>query len=390
MTRAAGDADLRGEQHPLPDGHAVGDLHQVVDLRAGADARLADGRPIDRRVRADLHVVFDDDVGALRNLQVRAVGLLARSRSRRCRSRRRPARRRGCRSCTRSRIDTCEWTHAVVADRRAGADDDVGVDDRARADRGARADRRRTGRSTTSGAERRRRARPSCADRRRGGGGARWRGGRPRARTPGTDCRCAAPAHGAPVVAPSSPTMTAEARVRRELRRGTSGWRERSDRPARPARCRRRDGCRSHLRQTSRRASACRRRRQRMRRRPGPLDPASMRHPHAQRSLRASSVSPIIAGFTPTVRRRDRKRPTAAAGSAARQSRRRAARACRGARRPASRARPGRHPARSVHATTLMPRRAPRHDRRCPITRKSDVVSEDVRARARRTPRRWR
>ena len=54
---------------------AVADLHQVVDLRAGADARLADRRPIDRRVGADLDVVLDDDVGALRNLQVRAVGL---------------------------------------------------------------------------------------------------------------------------------------------------------------------------------------------------------------------------------------------------------------------------------------------------------------------------
>ena len=31
--------------------------------------------PIDRRVGADLDVVFDDDVGVLRNLQVRAVGL---------------------------------------------------------------------------------------------------------------------------------------------------------------------------------------------------------------------------------------------------------------------------------------------------------------------------
>ena len=45
---------------PIDD--AVRDLHEVVDLRAGADARLADRRPIDRRVRADLDVVFDDDV----------------------------------------------------------------------------------------------------------------------------------------------------------------------------------------------------------------------------------------------------------------------------------------------------------------------------------------
>ena len=73
--RAAGNPDLRGQQHPLPDRHAVGDLHQVVDLRAGADARLADGGPIDRRVGPDLDVVFDDDVRLLRDLEMTAIGL---------------------------------------------------------------------------------------------------------------------------------------------------------------------------------------------------------------------------------------------------------------------------------------------------------------------------
>ena len=70
---AAGDADLRREQHVPPHADAVRDLDQVVDLRAGADARLADGRTIDRRIRADLHVVFDDDAADLRNLFVGAV-----------------------------------------------------------------------------------------------------------------------------------------------------------------------------------------------------------------------------------------------------------------------------------------------------------------------------
>ena len=86
------------------------DLHQVVDLRAGADARLADRRPIDRRVRADLDVVFDDDVGVLRDLQVRAVGLLGEAEA--------VAADDGAvlqddaiaDRDTRSRIDTCEWT----------------------------------------------------------------------------------------------------------------------------------------------------------------------------------------------------------------------------------------------------------------------------------------
>ena len=74
--RAAGDADLCCEQHAAADGDAVRDVHQIVDFGAGADARLADRRPIDRRVGANLDVVFDDDVGVLRDLQVRAVLLL--------------------------------------------------------------------------------------------------------------------------------------------------------------------------------------------------------------------------------------------------------------------------------------------------------------------------
>ena len=83
--RAAGDADLRREQDVAADPHAVGDLHEVVDLGAGADARLADRRPIDGRVRANLDVVVDDDAADLRDLPVRAVARGARSRTRRCR-----------------------------------------------------------------------------------------------------------------------------------------------------------------------------------------------------------------------------------------------------------------------------------------------------------------
>ena len=39
----------------------------------GVNPRLADRRPIDRRVGADLDVVFDDDGRDLRDLLVRAV-----------------------------------------------------------------------------------------------------------------------------------------------------------------------------------------------------------------------------------------------------------------------------------------------------------------------------
>jgi len=72
---AAGDADLRREDGVLADADAVRDHHEVVDLRAAANARLSHGRPIDRRVRADLHVVFDDDTALLRDLVMRAGGV---------------------------------------------------------------------------------------------------------------------------------------------------------------------------------------------------------------------------------------------------------------------------------------------------------------------------
>src|SRR5204862_2784357 len=137
--RAAGDADLRGEQHAAPDRHAVGDVHEVVDLGAGADARFADGRPIDGRIRADLNVVFDDYQGRLRNLEVRAVRLPREPES------------------VAAEHDAVVQNHAVsdndavanrgvrvhdavVADARARANGDVRIKDGPRANRGAGAD----------------------------------------------------------------------------------------------------------------------------------------------------------------------------------------------------------------------------------------------------------
>src|SRR4030095_2198745 len=69
----AGDADLGGQQHVAADGDTVANLHEIVDLRARLDARFADRRTIDRRVRAQFHIVFDDDGGHLRDLFVGAV-----------------------------------------------------------------------------------------------------------------------------------------------------------------------------------------------------------------------------------------------------------------------------------------------------------------------------
>ena len=93
--QVAADADLAAEHHAVADHGAAGN----ADLRRqqrrcwpsttpcaictrlsifvpGLDARLADRRPIDRRVGADLDVVFDHHRRRLRNLFVRAVGAL--------------------------------------------------------------------------------------------------------------------------------------------------------------------------------------------------------------------------------------------------------------------------------------------------------------------------
>ena len=62
-------------RHSTPDPHVVRDLHEVVDLRAGADHRVVDAPAVDRRVRADLDVVLDDAAADVRNLQMLAVAL---------------------------------------------------------------------------------------------------------------------------------------------------------------------------------------------------------------------------------------------------------------------------------------------------------------------------
>src|SRR5215510_1382977 len=71
--RAARDADLRGQQYALPDLDSVRDLHEVVDLRSRPDSRRADSGTVDGRIRADLHVVLDDDSAGLGNFVMRAI-----------------------------------------------------------------------------------------------------------------------------------------------------------------------------------------------------------------------------------------------------------------------------------------------------------------------------
>ena len=85
------------------------DLHQIVDLGALADDGVADRAAVDRGVGADLDVVLDDDAADLRHLRdARAApGTIA---------------------------------EAVLADARAGMDDDAVADQRMH-QRGAGADR---------------------------------------------------------------------------------------------------------------------------------------------------------------------------------------------------------------------------------------------------------
>ena len=54
------------------DDDVVADLHEVVDLGALADDRVARRAAIDRRVGADLDVVLNDDAAHLRHLQMPA------------------------------------------------------------------------------------------------------------------------------------------------------------------------------------------------------------------------------------------------------------------------------------------------------------------------------
>ena len=64
----AGHAHLGDEQAVLADLGAVADGDQVAELRAAADDRAAERRPVDGAVGPDLDVVADDHVADLRDL----------------------------------------------------------------------------------------------------------------------------------------------------------------------------------------------------------------------------------------------------------------------------------------------------------------------------------
>ena len=67
------DADLRNNQTMFADDDVMGDLHEIVDLRAPANPRRPQRPAINRHIRADLHVVADDHLPDLRHFAVGAV-----------------------------------------------------------------------------------------------------------------------------------------------------------------------------------------------------------------------------------------------------------------------------------------------------------------------------
>src|SRR6516162_1821897 len=67
---AARYADLRDNQAMAADRAVVSDLHEIVDLGAFADHRIAGSAAVDSSVRTDLDVVLDDDAPGLRDFLV--------------------------------------------------------------------------------------------------------------------------------------------------------------------------------------------------------------------------------------------------------------------------------------------------------------------------------
>src|SRR5205823_9293548 len=64
---ASGNPGLRGNYGVFSNHNVVGHLHQIINLRARLNPSPTESRPIDRRVRADLHVIVDLDNSYLRH-----------------------------------------------------------------------------------------------------------------------------------------------------------------------------------------------------------------------------------------------------------------------------------------------------------------------------------
>src|ERR1700761_4646141 len=66
----SGDPRLRRNDHVLSNHAVVPDVHQIIDLRSTPDPRLAQRSTIDRSIRANLHIVLDDQSSLLRKDEV--------------------------------------------------------------------------------------------------------------------------------------------------------------------------------------------------------------------------------------------------------------------------------------------------------------------------------
>ena len=67
--RTSGKSGLRANQRVFFDRAGMSDLHEIVNFRAAFYSRFADRSAVNRRIRADFHIVFDDDTSRLRNFQ---------------------------------------------------------------------------------------------------------------------------------------------------------------------------------------------------------------------------------------------------------------------------------------------------------------------------------
>src|SRR6266571_5350027 len=72
---AAGDAGLRHDETARADPHVMGDVDEIVDLRARSDHGVVHAAAVDARVRADLDVVPDEAAPHVRDLPVPPAGL---------------------------------------------------------------------------------------------------------------------------------------------------------------------------------------------------------------------------------------------------------------------------------------------------------------------------
>ena len=67
------DSNLGGDHAALPNSDIAAELDEVIDARAGSDARIVERTAVDRRVRADLDVIPDHDPAKLRCRHVATV-----------------------------------------------------------------------------------------------------------------------------------------------------------------------------------------------------------------------------------------------------------------------------------------------------------------------------